>query len=105
MATLSNFLNWLLIITLICVTVVAGRMVCFFINYLRMRRKLDGYADFIEQCYTQKGVDPPAMILRIQNEAILDYNRLTCHWIGLLFHLRKYPENLKSETTKINSLD
>lgn len=90
--SLSNFLNGLLILTLVSIGVLIVCVISFGIKYYRTRRKLEEYAEFISESYTQREIDVPAMIRRIQSECINDYNKLARNWIGILFRIRRYPD-------------
>lgn len=92
MISLSHPLCWLFVFIIIVVGIPTGYVIWFAIKGLRLRHKITEYIAFVDESYIQKGINPPALILRIEKEFIRDYNKLAGNWIGSLFHVKLYPK-------------
>lgn len=88
--SLSNFLNGHFIFMHVSIGMLIVCVVSFGIKYYHTRRELEECAELIRENYTQREIDVPALILRIESECTNDYNKLAGHWMGVLFRIRRY---------------
>ena len=87
MLLLSQPLYWLFMLVFIMVSIPIGYIIWFTIRCFRLRHKVNEYIAFINEYYIQKGINPPALILRIKREFVKEYNRM-----GTLIHIKPYPQ-------------
>lgn len=105
MLLLSQPLYWLFMLVIIMVSILIGYIIWFTIRYVRLRHNVNEYMDFINEYYIQKGTNPPAFILRIKRECVKEYNELAGNWMGILIHIKPYPQENELPDTKVNYFD
>ncbi len=105
MSLLSQPLYWLFVLVIIIVSIPIGYIVWFTIRCFRLRHKVNEYIAFINECYIQKGINPPTLILRIKREFVKEYNRLAGNWMGTLIHIKPYPKEDELPDTEVNYFD
>lgn len=105
MLLLSQPLYWLFVLVIIIVSIPIGYVIWFIIKCFRLRHEVDEYIAFVNECYIQKGINPPTLILRIKREFVKKYNELASSWLGTVIHAKQYPIEDELSGTEVNYFD